>query len=71
MKGLKDVLPEEDRLSVIKHIMLNRLTDWHNCAFAFAWGFNDGLCDTFSQKVTLSDLNLSWGFGPPRIGPWA
>jgi hypothetical protein len=35
----------------------------------FTWGQNGAVCGASNRKLTLCDLDLSYGFGPKQDGP--
>jgi len=68
--GLKDILPEADRIRMMEHIYRSR-RDWGAASVNFTWGINGAVRGASNRKLVLSDLNLSHGFGPERFGPLA
>jgi hypothetical protein len=69
-KGLKDILPEKDKLLMMDYIYRHR-ADWGTASVNFNWGQNGAVRGASNRKLTLCDLNLSYGFGPEREGPLA
>jgi hypothetical protein len=67
--GLKDVIPEEDRITIMKYIYGNRDEDWQDICVAHTWGNNAAARGASSRSFVACDLNLSRGFGPERTGP--
>jgi hypothetical protein len=68
-KGIKDLLSEEDNLKIIKYIYRQRPNDSLDVLFDYTWGRNAGVRGQSSRSFTLSDINLSTGFGPEPVAP--
>jgi hypothetical protein len=68
--GLKDILPENDKVLIMSHIYRNR-NDWGPASVNFTWGTNGAVRGASNRKITYCDLNLSYGFGPEETGPLA
>ena len=66
--GLKDILPETDKLLMMDYIYRKR-NDWGPASVKFNWGQNGAVRGASNRRLTLCDLNLSYGFGPERNGP--
>jgi hypothetical protein len=66
--GLKDILPEKDKLLMMDYIYRTR-NDWGPASVNFTWGQNGAVRGASNRNLTLCDLNLSYGFGPERNGP--
>jgi hypothetical protein len=66
--GLKDILPQSDKLLMMDYIYRKR-NDWGPASVNFTWGQNGAVRGASNRKLTLCDLNLSYGFGPERDGP--
>jgi hypothetical protein len=66
--GLKDILPETDKVRMMEYIYRHR-NDWGAASVNFTWGINGAVRGASNRKLTLCDLNLSHGFGPERDGP--
>jgi hypothetical protein len=66
-KGLKDLMPLTDKLSILRYIHHAR-ADWGSLATSFTWGNNAAVRGASSRKMVYCDLNLSRGFGPGRFG---
>jgi hypothetical protein len=66
-KGLKDILPEKDKKLMMEYIYRHR-NDWGPASVNFTWGQNGAVRGASNRKLTLCDLNLSYGFGPERDG---
>jgi hypothetical protein len=62
-RGLKDIFPNEDKVRVMKHIYSNR-HDWASAAPNFTWGHNGAVRGHSNRKCGISDMNMSYGFGP-------
>ena len=67
-KGLKDILPDDDREAMADHILRER-HDWSECMTAFNLGNNTMLRGASTRKIVWCDLNLSRGYGHERTGP--
>lgn len=67
--GVKDVVPEEDRLKCGEYILKEMEQDWPSMIFNYQWGNNATLRGASIQKMEFCDLNVSRGFGPERSGP--
>jgi len=67
-KGLKDLMSESDNIKLIKYIWSDR-PDSQDLSFSYLWGRNAGVRGDSSRKFVLSDLNLSYGFGPENYAP--
>jgi len=67
--GLKDIVPENDRLKVVDYIYRNRPNDWGEVSMSYTWGSNSAVRGDSTRKFVYCDLNLSYGFGPEREGP--
>ena len=70
LKGLKDAVPESDRVIMMKYIYSTR-NDWDTASVNFAWGYQAAVRGASNCALTFSDLNLSLGFGPEDTGPLA
>ena len=68
-KGLKDVLPESDRRTIMDHIYDKRNDDWGPASIQFSWGQNAAVRSGSTRNFVLSDQKLSRGLGPEREGP--
>jgi len=68
--GLKDILPDEARLRMMRHIYGKR-HDWGPASISFTWGMNGAIRGASNRVFTYADLNLSFGFGPEPSGPLA
>jgi hypothetical protein len=66
--GLKDILPETDKMRMMDYIYRSR-HDWGPASVNFTWGINGAVRGASNRKLTLCNLNLSHGFGPERNGP--
>ena len=67
-KGIKDLYSEEEAIALVDGIWsLSR--DSLDLMFSYTWGRNAGVRGASSRKVTLCDLNLSYGFGPEEAAP--
>jgi hypothetical protein len=66
--GLKDILPESERVRIMDYIYGNR-NDWGPASVNWTWGINGAVRGASNRKITLCDLNMSYGFGPERNGP--
>ena len=69
-KGLKDILPLSEKLLIMKYIYCSR-NDWGPASVNFSWGQNSAVRGASNRKLKLSDLNISFGFGPEDTGPLA
>jgi hypothetical protein len=67
-KGLKDLYSEEEAIILVDGIWKLR-NDSLDLMFSYTWGRNAGVRGASSRKVTLCDLNLSYGFGPEEEAP--
>jgi hypothetical protein len=67
-KGLKDVLPVSDRLTMMDYIYGNR-TDWGPASVSFTWGNNAAVRGGSTRNLVFADMNLSNGYGPEEQGP--
>lgn len=67
-KGLKDVFSDEEIVKLVNNIWRLR-GDSLDLIFSYTWGKNAGLRGASSRKMTLSDLNVSYGFGPELTAP--
>jgi hypothetical protein len=67
-KGLKDKMSLEEKIIIVNTIYKQRL-DSLDIAFSFLLGINAGTRGCSSRQFTLSDLNLSYGFGPESTAP--
>jgi hypothetical protein len=67
-KGLKDKMSHDEKLSIIQTIYTSRRESL-DIAYSFLIGINAGTRGCSSRQFTLSDLNLSYGFGPESIAP--
>jgi hypothetical protein len=68
-KGLKDLMPLVDKLTIARHIHAGTRADWGSLGMSFSWGCNAGVRGASSRKFVYADLNLSRGFGPEKEGP--
>jgi hypothetical protein len=66
--GLKDIMPESDRIRIMEHIYRHR-ADWEASAVNITSGMNGAIRGASNRVLVLADLNLSYGFGPERHGP--
>ena len=69
-KGLKDLMPIGDKLTLIRHIHDTR-ADWGSLATSYTWGTQGGVRGDSNRKMVYADMNLSMGFGPETTGPRA
>ena len=69
-KGLKDIFPAKDKERIMDHIYRHR-KDWAAAAMNFTWGHNGAVRGDSNRKLTYSDVNMSYGFGPEEEGPLA
>jgi hypothetical protein len=69
-KGLKDVLPEADRVKLLTHIHRTR-ADWGSLGTSFSWGNNAGIRGASSRSLVFVDLFMSRGVGTTRDGDTA
>jgi hypothetical protein len=67
-KGLKDLLPESDKRTLLRYIYGVR-NDSESLGMSFNWGKNAGVRGASSRSCGYADLNLSFGFGPEREAP--
>ena len=67
-KGLKDIFPTRDKERIMDHIYRH---DWAAAAINFTWGHNGAVRGDSNRKLTYSDVNMSYGFGPEEEGPLA
>jgi hypothetical protein len=67
-KGLKDILPLSEKLLIMRYIYRSRKNDWGAASVNFAWGQNGAVRGASNRKLKLSDLNISFGFGPEDYG---
>jgi hypothetical protein len=65
--GLKDILPDEARLLMMRYIYGVR-HDWGPASLCFTWGMNGAIRGASNRVFTYADLNLSFGFGPEQAG---
>jgi hypothetical protein len=68
IRGLKDGVPESDRVLMMTYIYKSR-NDWDTAALNFAWGYQGAIRGASNRKLVFSDLNMSHGFGPEKEGP--
>ena len=68
--GLKDIVPESDRATLMKYIYRSR-KDWDTASVNFAWGYQGAVRGASNRLLTFSNLNLSYGFGPEKEGSLA
>jgi hypothetical protein len=66
--GLKDIMPESDRIQIMEHTCRHR-ADWEASAVNIASGMNRAIRGASYRALVLADLNLWCGFGPERHGP--
>ena len=66
--GLKDALSLNDRLNIMRYIYRNR-RDWADASVNFVYGHNGAVRGASNRSLLLSDLNMSWSFGPEPEGP--
>jgi hypothetical protein len=59
-KGLKDVLPVSDRLTMMDYIYGNR-NDWGPASVSFTWGNNAAVRGGSTRNLVFADMNLSNG----------
>jgi hypothetical protein len=67
-KGLKDVLPVSDRLTMMDCIYGNQ-TEWGPASLSFTWGNNAAVRGGSTRNLVFADMNLSNGYGPEEQGP--
>ena len=67
LNGLKDAVPESDRVLMMKYIYRSR-NDWDTASVNFAWGYQGAVRGASNRVLTFSDLNISNGFGPEKDG---
>ena len=65
--GLKDALSLQDREKIMRYIYSSR-HDWAAASVNFCYGHNGAVRGASNRTLTFSDLNMSFGFGPERIG---
>ena len=63
--GLKDALSWDDRLRMMRYIYGHR-ADWAAASVSFVYGHNGAVRGASNRSLVLSDLNLSYAFGPDR-----
>ena len=66
--GLKDAISHKDRKTIMSYIYASR-HDWAPAAVNFSYGHNGAVRGASNRMLTLSDLNMSYSFGPERDGP--
>lgn len=66
-KGLKDRMPVDDQLTLLRYIYSAR-SDWAAASLSFNWGIQGAVRGASNRKLTLCDLNMSFGFGPVERG---
>ena len=67
-KGLKDILPMSEKLRIMRYVY-QTCPDWGPASINFNWGQNGAVRGASNRKLKLSDLNISFGFGPEEFGP--
>ena len=70
LRGLKDAVPESDRVLMMKYIYRSR-NDWDTASVNFAWGYQAAVRGASNRKLTFSDMNLSFGLGAEKEGSLA
>ena len=65
--GLKDLMPDDDRLKIMDYIYRSR-PEWGPESFSFTWGNNAAVRGASDRKLLLSDLRLSFGYGAEEHG---
>jgi hypothetical protein len=70
LKGLKDAVSESDRIIIMTYIYRSR-KDWDTASLNFSWGYQGAIRGASNRALVFSDLNMSYGFGPERIGALA
>jgi hypothetical protein len=67
-KGLRGIMPIDDTLKLVTYMWEHR-ADYADILFCFTWGTNAGVRGQSARAFHLSDLNLSYGYGPERAPP--
>jgi hypothetical protein len=68
-KGLKDLIPVEDRLKILRHIH-EHVRKWGSSGVSTAWGSMAALRGATNRALVCADMNLSLGCGEktdPRV----
>jgi hypothetical protein len=68
-KGLKDLIPVEDRLKILRHIH-EKVKKWGSLSVSNTWGNMAALRGATNRALVYSDMNLSLGYGEktdPRV----
>jgi hypothetical protein len=65
--GLKDGITECDRETIMDYIYSERNDDGP-ASFSHTWGWNCAVRTASTSEILLSDLNMSYVFGPDDIG---
>ena len=51
------------------HYVYGQCSDWADASVNFAYGHNGAIRGASNRKLSFSDLNISYAFGPEREGP--
>jgi hypothetical protein len=70
LRGLKDAVPESDRILIMNYSYRNR-TDWDTACVNYSWGYQGAIRGASNHALVFSDLNMSNGFGPEKSGSLA
>jgi hypothetical protein len=65
--GLKDILPESDRVRMMTHIFRAR-RDWGPASVNFTLGMNGAIRSASNRNFVWPDLRISHGFGAEKEG---
>jgi hypothetical protein len=61
-KGLKDLMPVEDKMKIIRYIH-NHRNDWGSLSTSWTWGNQAAVRGASNRSFVYADINLSRGFG--------
>jgi hypothetical protein len=67
-KGLRDIMPVDEHRKLITYMWKSR-SDYADVLFCFTWACNAGIRGCSARVFKLSNLNISFGYGPETSPP--